>query len=202
MNGRPHVPPPVRRALGERKASSVGRSPRGTGTWPSTLRSGLVHSTGLAVACLISYWVTTELLTKVHSLSQVDDALGGMWAVIATAFVYRRSYQESHTAALTRMSATFLSLALCLVYLLLAPFHPWGLALLVGVGALTLTLLGRPTDIVTCSITTGVVMVVAALSPQAAWQQPILRLVDTLVGVAIGLGAAWTEMRLSPPEAP
>jgi hypothetical protein len=31
-------------------------------------------------------------------------------------------------------------------------------------------------------------MVVATMSPQDAWQQPLLRLVDTIVGVAIGIG--------------
>jgi hypothetical protein len=31
-------------------------------------------------------------------------------------------------------------------------------------------------------------MVVAAISPQDAWQQPLLRLVDTIVGIAVGVG--------------
>jgi multisubunit Na+/H+ antiporter MnhB subunit len=34
-------------------------------------------------------------------------------------------------------------------------------------------------------------MVVAALSPHNAWRQPILRLIDTAVGVAVGLAVAW-----------
>jgi hypothetical protein len=37
---------------------------------------------------------------------------------------------------------------------------------------------------------------VAAVSPQHAWQQPILRLVDTVVGVAVGAIAAWIAMRV------
>ena len=37
----------------------------------------------------------------------------------------------------------------------------------------------------------AVVMVVAALSPHNAWRQPILRLIDTAVGVAVGVAAAW-----------
>lgn len=171
-------------------------------SWQSMLRLGLIYSIGLAIACLLSYYVITELLTKIHSLSKVDDMLGGMWAVIATVFVYRVSYRESHVAALTRMSATLLSFALCLIYLLFVPFQPWGLALLVGAGALVLTLLGRPGDVVICSITTAVVMVVAALSPHNAWEQPILRLGDTVVGVVVGLSAAWMTMRLNLQETP
>jgi len=191
-----------RRALGKGRSAPIGTSPKGNGIWRSSVHPGLIHSTSLAAACLLTYWATTELLTKLHSLSEADDKLGGMWAVIATAFVYRLSYQDSHTAALTRMSATLLSFALCLVYLLVAPFHPWGLALLIGVGAVVLSLLGRADDIVTCSITTAVVLGVAALSPHDAWQQPILRLGDTVVGVAIGLGAAWIAGRLGEGTAP
>jgi uncharacterized membrane protein YccC len=57
-------------------------------------------------------------------------------------------------------------------------------------------LLGRPGDAVTAGITTAVIMVVAAVTPQHAWQQPILRLVDTVVGVAVGAMAAWTGMQV------
>jgi hypothetical protein len=34
-------------------------------------------------------------------------------------------------------------------------------------------------------------MVVAALSPAEAWRQPLLRLLDTVVGVTVGLMFAW-----------
>jgi multisubunit Na+/H+ antiporter MnhB subunit len=59
--------------------------------------------------------------------------------------------------------------------------------------------LGRPDDAVTAGITTAVVMVVAAVSPEHAWQQPILRLADTLVGVAVGIAAAWAGLRVIRP---
>jgi uncharacterized membrane protein YccC len=57
---------------------------------------------------------------------------------------------------------------------------------LTGASALIVTLAGRPGDAVTAAITTAVVMGVVAVTPQDAWQQPILRLVDTAVGVAVG----------------
>jgi hypothetical protein len=40
----------------------------------------------------------------------------------------------------------------------------------------------------TTGITTAVVMVVVTISPQEAWKQPLLRLLDTIVGIAIGIG--------------
>ena len=51
--------------------------------------------------------------------------------------------------------------------------------------------LERREDIVTTGITTTVVMMVAAMSPQTAWQQPLLRLVDTVVGISLGVTCKW-----------
>jgi uncharacterized membrane protein YccC len=110
-----------------------------------------------------------------------------MWAVVATIFVYRESYQTSVRAALSRMSATVLSFALCLVYLLVLPFHPLGMAALIGIGTAVLILVDRSEDIITTAITTAVVMVIAGISPEHAWRQPILRLVDTNIGMAVGM---------------
>ena len=170
--------------------------PSGVG-WRSRIRPAVVHSVALSVSCLISYWLTTQILIHFYSLSRADDLLGGMWAVIATIFVYRTSYRESVTAALTRAASTLVSFALCLVYLLITSFQPWGLALLIGIGTLILMVTGRFDDVVTTGITTSVVLVVAALSPHDAWEQPILRLVDTGIGVGAGSAVSWAGLRIS-----
>ena len=144
----------------------------------------------LAIACLLSYALIAHLLSQAYFVSQDDGPLGGMWAVVATVFVYRLSYQQRLSAALSRMAPTLLSFVLCLVYLLIFPFSAWGMAALIGMGAVVLTLLGRSEDITTTGITTAVLMVVAGISPQHAWIQPILRLVDTGVGIGVGIVAA------------
>jgi uncharacterized membrane protein YccC len=46
-------------------------------------------------------------------------------------------------------------------------------------------------DIVTTGITTAVVLVVAAMSPGPPWYQPILRLLDTIVGIAVGVACKY-----------
>jgi uncharacterized membrane protein YgaE (UPF0421/DUF939 family) len=159
------------------------------------VRAAAADSILLAVACLISYWLTTRVLSLVYSVSKDDDVLGGMWAVIATVFLFRDSYAKSIAAAVSRMAATLVSFVLCLAYLAFLPFHPWGLAILVGLSVLVTALIGRPEDEITAGITTTVVMVVALLSPHEAWRQPILRLADTVIGVAVGLVAAWLGLR-------
>jgi len=149
----------------------------------------------LAFACLLTFWLVSDLLSRIHSVSSVDDQLGGMWAVIATIFVCRFSYHQSTGAALSRISGTTVSFVFCLIYLIFLPFHAWALALLIGASALAVILAGRPGDAITAAITTAVILVVAALSPHHAWEQPILRFVDTVVGVAIGIAAAWLADR-------
>jgi hypothetical protein len=56
------------------------------------------------------------------------------------------------------------------------------MAALIGVGAVAMSLLGRP-------------MVVAAVSPDHVWKQPILLVVDTIAGVAVGVFGSWIGLR-------
>jgi uncharacterized membrane protein YccC len=168
----------------------------------STSRRALVYSATLTLACLASYLLTTRVLDTLDAVSKADDLLGGMWATVATVFVYRVGYRESLAAALSRVWATLLSFALCLAYLAAFPFTPVGLAVLVGLGALLLISVGREGDVVTYGITTAVVLVVAALNPVDAWKQPILRLGDTVAGIAVGLVAVWLTRQRNCPVRP
>ena len=147
------------------------------------------YALDMALACLLSYSITTRVLSPF--VAEPDTLLGGMWATVATVFVFRETRASSLAAGISRLIATGVSFALCLAYLLVLPFHPAGLAALLGAGTLILMALGRRDDIVTTGITTTVVMVVAAMSSQDAWHQPLLRLADTVVGIAIGVACKW-----------
>src|SRR6201987_5202599 len=129
----------------------------------------IVHAAGdslmLGVSCLISYSLITRILGRSYFLSRDDELLGGMWAVAATIFVYRQSTQQSMAAALSRLAATSMSFLLCFVYLLILPFSPWGLAALIAIGALLMSLVGRSEYIITTGITTAVVTVCSEICP-------------------------------------
>ena len=149
----------------------------------------VVYALNMAIACLITYWIMTHILSRF--VGESTDFLGGMWAVVATVFVFRETRLRSLSAGIARLIATCVSFALCLLYLLLFPFTPMGMAALIAIGTMAMAWLGRRDDIVTVGITTAVVMVVAAMSPSDAWQQPLLRLVDTIVGIAVGVACKW-----------
>jgi uncharacterized membrane protein YccC len=154
----------------------------------------------LSLGSLVSYLLVTNVLTHLYFISKSDAVLGGMWAVIATIFVNRTSYRDSVVAVVSRVAATTVSFVICLVYLMFLPFHPWALALLIGVSVLAVVLIRRPQDAVTAAITTTVILVVADVTPKDAWSQPILRLADTVIGVGVGLATAWIDQRLVRPR--
>jgi uncharacterized membrane protein YgaE (UPF0421/DUF939 family) len=150
----------------------------------------VAFATVMGIACIVSYWLITNILALEYHVSRDDDMLGGMWAVVATIFVFRHSVRESSRAAFSRTLATLISFGLCFLYFLVLPFNVFGMIAAIWIGTVTLVLMGRSDEIVTTGITTAVVFVVAGLSPGPTWLQPIFRLVDTAVGTTVGI-LAW-----------
>jgi len=72
----------------------------------------IVYSIAMALACIISYAMMMELLNV--AVEGRADLVGGMWAAVSTAFVFRDSRQHSFSAAAGRLIATCVSFALCL----------------------------------------------------------------------------------------
>ena len=148
-----------------------------------------MHAIAMAVACVLSYWIMTRLLNPF--VARDDDLLGGMWAAVASAFVFRDTSRASLSAGVARLIATFVSFSLCLIYLLLARPTPLGMALVLAAGTIILVLFHHRDDVMTTAITTIVIMVVAILNPAGALSQPVLRLIDTAVGIAVGMACSY-----------
>lgn len=155
----------------------------------------IAHAAALAVAALLSYWLITAGATAL--IGGPPDKLGGMWAGISAIFVFRDTVAASLAAGRSRLIATAVSCVLCLAYLLVLPFTALGMAALVAAGVLFATLLGRREDGTTTGITILVVMVVADVTGPPVWRQPFLRLLDTAVGIAVGVGCQWIAWRVS-----
>ena len=160
------------------------------------VRQAVLDSALLAVASLVSYWLIADVLSRLSAVGRTQAIIGGLWAAIATIFVSKSSYEQSVAAAVSRVAGTLVSFVVCFLYLIFLPVHLWAFALLIGVSALAPTLAGRPADAPTAAITTAVLLAIAVLDPHHAWLQPILRLADTVVGVIVGIAAAWLGRRL------
>ena len=149
----------------------------------------VIYAFDMAVACAISYLLTTELLGGF--IDRGDTLLGGMWAAVATLFVFRETREGSLSAGISRLVATCVSFFLCFIYLALFPVNAAGVGVVIGIGTIVMMMLGRHDDIVTTGITTAVVLVVAAIDPRHALLQPPLRLLDTVLGIGVGMLLKW-----------
>ncbi|MCZ4550765.1 hypothetical protein BH683_019725 [Williamsia sp. 1138] len=144
----------------------------------------------LAVACGAVYVLMTSWLGPALTESADTHAIGAMWAVISTIFVFRCSLEDRLDDATIRLSSTALSLVICLIYLSIFPVTAVGIGAVVGLSSLLAIGLGRPQDAALTAITSTVVLVVAHLGePTPEWIQPVLRLLDTAIGIAVGLAA-------------
>jgi uncharacterized membrane protein YgaE (UPF0421/DUF939 family) len=149
----------------------------------------VVHAVNLGITTFITYALTTSITPLLtHRPAQ---PVGILWAVISAVFVFRDTREQSLSAGMARLFATCVSFALCGVYLLLFPASPLGMAILIAIGALLMTAVNRRDEVGLVAITTAVVMIVAAENQETAWQQPLLRLADTVAGVAVGIVCKW-----------
>ena len=153
-------------------------------------------SIALGISALASYWFVAHVANPINEVTPTGDTIGALWAAISTIFVFRHSYDESSSAAVSRMAGTLVSFVLCEIYLLLFSFHLWAIVVLIALGAFILAMAGRPQDTMPASLATMVVLVITAIDPHHAAQQPFMRLMDTAIGVLIGVAAVWGAVRI------
>ena len=147
----------------------------------------IAYAADMSIACLITYWLTAFLIPY---MGRPATPVGILWAVISTVFVYKDTRSHSLAAGISRLVATLISLLLCLSYRSLFPITSF-MAVFMAIGTLVAMSVGRRDDIGLTAITTAVVMIVAASEPQNAWLQPLLRLVDTIIGITVGVACKW-----------
>ena len=63
----------------------------------------ITYAVNMALACGISYAIITQVL--VPFVDRSDALLGGMWAVVATIFVFRETRESTLPAGLARLIA-------------------------------------------------------------------------------------------------
>lgn len=163
--------------------------------WEKPSAWDVAYAADIALASLLTYFVMAWVLPRFAGWE--SNPVGVIWAVISTVFVFRDTRVHSLAAGQARLLATSVSFVLCLCYLLLFPFTTLGMAALLIIGSLFMISIGRRDEIGLTGITTIVVMVVAADHAQDAWQQPLLRLMDTVIGIAVGVACKWTLSSLT-----
>ena len=154
----------------------------------------VAYAAGMGIACLVTYWVMISLLPGLTGTCGTPVAI--IWAVISAAFVYKDTRSHSMSAGISRLIGTLISVVLCSAFLALFRPSPVGMAILIAIGTIATIWLDRSGEIGVTAITTAVVLVVSTSDPQKAWQQPLLRLLDTVVGIIVGVVCKWAASSL------
>jgi uncharacterized membrane protein YccC len=154
----------------------------------------VLYAIDLAIACVITYYVALYVFPTFFN--DANHAIGVLWAAISAAFVFREDRAHALSAGLGRLRATCVSFVLCLIYLWFLPATPLGMGVLIAAGGIIVIALGWRDDVITTAITTIVVVAVAALAPHNAWQQPVLRFFDTVLGIVVGIVCKWVASLL------
>ena len=163
--------------------------PRGKDLASSGILWDVLYAIDMGLVSLVAYWGAFFALERVST--PTSNTIGATWAVISALVVFREYQTESFSAAVSRLLATFVSAALCLIYLLFWPSTIVDMAIVITIGTVLMLLLQRHGEIATVAITTAVVMVIAIMEPKDAWHQPLLRLADSAIGIFIGAAAKW-----------
>ncbi|MFL6305729.1 MAG: FUSC family protein [Candidatus Sulfotelmatobacter sp.] len=154
----------------------------------------LVYAVDGALAAVVTYGLMAFIVPWI--VNKPPTSVGILWAVISAVFVFKDTRAHSLSAGISRLIATCVSFGLCLSYLLLFPANPLAMILLIAASTLVMMLVGRRDEIGLTAISTAVVLIVAASEPHDAWQQPLLRLMDTVAGVAVGIALKWIASSL------
>jgi hypothetical protein len=138
-----------------------------------------------------------RMLPHMLSVSRDGDLFGGMWAVVAAVFVYRHSYGRGccrclipHGRNRTELCPLFYLSALFPVPLLGNGHADWNR----GCRDVFTRSTGRRNHHRNHDCGRDGV---GAISPDQAWKEPILRMVDTIARVAVRVLGAWISLQPS-----
>lgn len=151
----------------------------------------------LGATCVLVFWLTWNVIGSIAQESTQSRAVGTIWAVVSTIFVFHDTAADRRQLLERRIAATLLAFALCELYLLVLPFSIWGLGVMVALSGIAATLIGRPGDAGTAAITTAVILIASSLTqPNLVLFQPLLRLIDTILGAGINVlvASGWARL--------
>ncbi len=118
--------------------------------------------------------------------------VGGLWAVISGLIVSEpATVKESIATARTRVTGSAIGCLFGAVYLLLFSFNPFTYALFIGIASLLCYLLNYGQHVKLAAITMSVVIVVSSVSQINPVKNALLRLIESCIGVGVGVLVSW-----------
>jgi len=146
----------------------------------------------IALACLAAYVIGFQVTALFPGYL---PKIGGLWSAISAVVVTQSTRQETTSQASLRMLGSAIGAITSAAYLLLLPFHPLGMAVVIFATVTICTALRIPSHARLAAITVLVVMVTASFDPRL---NPLLNALLRLIESGIGTGVAVLLVRLWP----
>ncbi|TAJ45626.1 FUSC family protein [Methanofollis fontis] len=147
-----------------------------------------------ALVALLSY-VIAGLVTALLEGGPQSAMIGGLWAMISGIVVMQERRADTESSALLRVLGSLIGAVFAAAYLLVLPFNPVGMALLIGITVLACQAIAVPAHGRLAAVTVGVVMVFSTLNPETG---PVLNAALRFGEVVIGSCVAVLAVRLLP----
>ena len=155
-----------------------------------------------ALVCLVAFVIGSSVTAFFNDTTAVT---GGMWSAISGLLVLQTTTQATGQAGIQRILGSFIGAIVAVLYLVVLPFSPIGLAVTVAITYLVCQLLRIPQHGRIGAITATIIMVLAALNPELSpLTNASLRFVESVIGTVIALIAVLIIPNTSsrPPSVP
>ena len=137
------------------------------------------------VAYLLGFWFT-------NLFPGYLPKIGGLWSALSAVVVTQISRQEARSSASLRILGSAIGALTSGLFLLLHPFDPFGMALVIFITVLICSAVHVPSHARLAAITVIVVMVTASLDPRLnPLINALLRFLESCIGTGVALLAVW-----------
>ena len=144
-----------------------------------------------ALVSLIAYlaaFYATVLMQGTADLASI----GALWAMISGIVVMQETRKSTLDSAWLRILGSLAGAIISAGYLLVFPFNPVGMAILIGITVLICQGIGIPGHARLAALTVAVVMVVSSLNPEIS---PLVnagtRFIEVIIGSVVAVAVVW-----------
>jgi uncharacterized membrane protein YccC len=143
----------------------------------------------IAIAALVAYLIGFRFTSL---FPDYLPRIGGLWSALSAVVVTQLSRQEAASSASLRILGSAIGALTSGFYLVLHPFDPFGMALVIFVTVLICSAFNVPSHARLAAITVIVVMVTASLDPKLnPLLNALLRFLESCIGTGVALVTVW-----------
>jgi uncharacterized membrane protein YccC len=153
---------------------------------------GPVHiAVQYALVSLLAYVIASYATVSLQGTADLAS-IGALWAMISGIVVMQETRKSTLNSAWLRILGSLAGAIISAIYLLVFPFNPVGMAILIGITVLLCQGIGIPGHARLAALTVAVVLVVSGLNPEIS---PLVnaatRFIEVIIGSVVAVAVVW-----------